>query len=468
MFADYTATTHATKTLSPYLLAIIILIEGFVSIATEILVIRQLLPVAGGSVIVTSLVIGFFLLFLALGYQAGGRLLQDPVPHLRRNIFLAAAWLGIGCSYVFVTLFFFYFHRYVNVHVIYPLLSYLFIAVAPLIYLLGQTLPITMNFLKEQRIAAMGGYILSLSTLGSFLGSIVTSLVLLHYVGVADTVCCNALLLLVLYCLLADDPLSRVKSLGGALLLLLVIVIVNVGAEKMLFSRTDSYANYQIVSAHDQDDLTTKTLVINEALSSKLDANGHGFAYIETIKRIVFDDLHLSQQAILVLGAGGFSLTAQGTHGNRVTYVDVDAQIKQVAVPQFVPEMKSRFIADDARHFLTTSQDKYAVIINDVYTDYKAIPAHLLTVEYVRLIKNHLTPDGTAIFNMVANPMLTDRYSKRIDNTLRSAFRSCMALPQAYVNRASNIIYVCSQRGLKDRGVYADNLNHSTTDSFSW
>ncbi len=468
MLADHTVTPNDITTLHPHVLATIILIEGFVSIATEILVIRQLLPVAGGSVIVTSLVIGFFLLFLALGYQAGGRVLERPIQHLRRNFLLAAAWLGVGCSYVFVTLFFFYFHRYFSFHVIYPLLCYLLIVIAPLIYLLGQTLPITMNFLQQQRVAAMGGYILSLSTIGSFLGSIVTSLVLLHYAGVAQTVCFNVLLLLLLHCALADNLHRCYKAFTTSFLFALVIVIVNIGAEKMLFTLTDSYANYQIVSDLDQDQRIAKTLVINEALSSKLDAQGRGFQYIETIKRLVFDDLHLRHQSMLVLGAGGFSLTATGTHDNQVTYVDVDPAIKQVAVPRFVAEMKSAFVADDARHFLSVSDQKYAVIINDVYTDYKAIPAHLLTVEYVRLIKNHLTADGTAIFNMVANPMLTDRYSKHIDNTLRSVFRSCMALPQAYVNRASNIIYLCSQRGLKDHGVYRDNLNHSTTDSFSW
>ena len=58
---------------SRFLLPLIILIEGFISIGIEILTIRQLLPVAGSSVIVTSLVIGILggiivgkLLFLIL------------------------------------------------------------------------------------------------------------------------------------------------------------------------------------------------------------------------------------------------------------------------------------------------------------------------------------------------------------------------------------------------------------------
>lgn len=54
------------------LLYLIILLEGFVTISLEILTVRQLTPVMGSSVIVTSLIIGIFLLFLALGYRRGG------------------------------------------------------------------------------------------------------------------------------------------------------------------------------------------------------------------------------------------------------------------------------------------------------------------------------------------------------------------------------------------------------------
>src|SRR3990167_10155016 len=89
-----------------YLLPLIILIEGFTSIAIEILTIRQLLPVAGGSVIVTSLIIGIFLLFLAIGYDRGGRTQGDLYFILRRNFFISGIWVGVGLSYLFITFFF--------------------------------------------------------------------------------------------------------------------------------------------------------------------------------------------------------------------------------------------------------------------------------------------------------------------------------------------------------------------------
>lgn len=50
----------------------ILILEGFVTISVEILTIRQLIPFYGNSVIITSIIIGIFLLFLAFGYWRGG------------------------------------------------------------------------------------------------------------------------------------------------------------------------------------------------------------------------------------------------------------------------------------------------------------------------------------------------------------------------------------------------------------
>src|SRR5437867_3940376 len=100
----------------PYLLPIIILVEGFVSIAIEILTIRQLLPVAGGSVLVTGLIIGIFLLFLAIGYQRGGTIQQQAEQTLRKNFMLSAIWLGLGLSYLFVGAFFYTVERLTGPH----------------------------------------------------------------------------------------------------------------------------------------------------------------------------------------------------------------------------------------------------------------------------------------------------------------------------------------------------------------
>lgn len=447
----------------------VILLEGFISIAIEILTIRQLLPVAGGSVIVTSLIIGFFLLFLALGYHQGGKYQHHYLKILQRNFLLAGCWFGIGLSYLFVFFFYHFINRFTN-HTLYSLCLYLTIIIAPLTYLLGQTIPITMNLVKSnQTIGRIGGYVLSLSTLGAFLGAITTSLILLTRFGVAHSIFFVFLLLIFLALIVSNKQellWSRVLMAG---ILTGIIYSLNIKMENLFFTRANSYANYHILTADNMAlSRDEKILVINDALSSYTNQSRQGFPYIEKIKTILFKDLNLNQADILVLGAGGFSLSAAGTHNNRFTYVDIDDQLKQIVLPKFLPTMNHQFISDDARHFLLRSHQQFAAIVSDTYTDIKAIPSQLLSKEYIEQIRDHLLPNGVAIFNIIANPTLSDKYSARIDNTIRHIFSQCMVSPDAYANRYTNILYVCFKRDHVDHKIYSDNWNNSTIDAFSW
>ena len=66
-------------------IAIIILLEGFVTIAIEVLTLRQLSPFFGTSVVTSSCIIGFFLFFLACGYYKGGLIHSDWCEKLSSN-----------------------------------------------------------------------------------------------------------------------------------------------------------------------------------------------------------------------------------------------------------------------------------------------------------------------------------------------------------------------------------------------
>lgn len=454
-----------------WILPFIILAEGFVSISVEIITIRQLLPVAGSSVIVTSLIIGIFLLFLALGYQQGGKTCAEPAKLLRRNFFMAAVWLGIGLSYLFVSLFFYFIQKISGPSIIYPLLCYLLLVIAPLIFVLGQTVPITLNMIKQDRsIGVIGGNTLGLSTIGSFFGAISTSLLLMHFFGVAWTVFTNFSLLILLALILTDSFSSLLRGLGIAFVAICFIYIVTVNAEKHLFLMTNNYANYQILDSNSAKlNKDEKVLSINETSASFINSAQHGFPYIEAIKKILFRDLQLKNADILVLGAGGFTLSAESNYDNRFTYVDIDKELKNVIVPNFLPQIKSDLIVDDARHYLHSSTKPYDAIVIDVYSNTKAIASHLMTREYIQDVQKRLKQSGIAIFNIVANPMLTDHYSQRVDNTIRAVFNRCMVMPGNYTNSLANILYVCRNNSTQpDKVIYTDNLNTSTTDFFSW
>jgi spermidine synthase len=456
-----------------YLLPFIILVEGFASIAVEILTIRQLLPVAGGSVIVTSLIIGIFLLFLAVGYERGGHVETGLYPKLRRNFVITAIWVGIGLSYIFIHYFFSGVEKIVGPHVIYSLIAYLLIILAPAIYLLGQTLPITMNIVRQDKLAgAIAGKAMGISTVGSFLGATFTTLILMQYLGVAWTVFIVFLILMVLTLLLS-------QSLRSLLLTSVLVVVsgvgifyINIVVEHQKFSLTNTYANYAVLNHENSPQLVPvggKLLMINEVYSSYTDQHNNAFPYIETIAKIIFDDLQLRNSDILVLGAGGFTLSQNDVGQNNFTYVDIDSQIKNVVVPDFIPVIKDTLVIDDARHFLRSQTKKYAIIVVDVYSHLQSIPAYLLTREFMQEIKNHLNQDGYALFNIIANPMFNDRYARRVDNTIRSVFGPCVVTPVKYSDAVSNLIYACSNlSNADDQTVYTDDKNTSTTDSFAW
>lgn len=460
---------------SSYLLSIIIILEGFISVAVEILAIRQLIPFAGTSVVVTSLIIGIFLLFLAIGYWRGGVYTENFYAILRRNFLWAAIFVGIGMSYIFVAYFFAVVYLLLT-SMLWILTLYLVLIIAPLVYFLGQTIPLTMNLVKQEHLTgATGGKVLFWSTVGSFFGAVLTTLCLMEFFGVAWTVYINALLLLFLFTSLIffDGENNKNKNPAVSIIFLLVlagiIYIVNIGVEKNYFVTTNNYANYLVqenVTFNNNDRSEPgKMLQINGSSSSFIDKDAKGFQYIETIKKIIFTDLELHDKNILVLGAGGFTLSASGDFGNHFTYVDIDPKIKEVVIKNFLSTIYGDFIAEDARTFFNHNKKTYDVILSDVYSNINTIPAELLTIEHLQNIRHALADDGLAIFNIIANPMFNDPYSKRINNTILAIFKNCAIIPQKYTHGFSNIIYVCRKSANEnDHTIYTDNKNSTTMD----
>lgn len=443
------------------ILLIILLLEGFITISVEILTIRQLTPFFGSSVVITSIIIGIFLLFLALGYSHGGLYKEDCLQKLRRNFMLSLFWIGIGLSYAFLW-YFFKTTLYVwHFPALASLILYLLLVLAPTVYWLGQTIPLTTNlFNQEQKVSQISGHALFLSTVGSFLGALVTTLILFQYAGIAWTVVVNCLLL---WLLIARIPHPNKLPVGLLLIALCSIKMLNVDFEKNTFVLTNNYGNYQVQAQADN----SRTLFMNLSASSQLSHQNTGFPYIEFIKNFLFKEMKLENKQLLVIGAGGFSLSAAGVGNNIVTYVDIDKDIKEVSEKYFLQKpIQGEFHSDDARLFFNKFPEKiYDVIISDAYSHTNSIPQSLLTQEYFRQIYNHLAPSGILIANIIADPLFRNTYSRRVHNTIGSLFNHCTVTPIGW-SQSSNMLYVCTKQH-EDRMVYTDNASSATLDFFN-
>jgi predicted membrane-bound spermidine synthase len=455
--------------LSPVrLILAIVLLEGFVTISAEILTIRQLIPFVGSSVVVTSVIIGVFLLFLAYGYRTGGRVQANHASILMRNFIAAAFLLGIGLSYIFVYFWFALWKVHLTPNVLYPLMSYLFIITAPLVYLLGQTVPLTLHLFPDAqaiKTGLLGGRILHVNTLGSFLGAVLTSVVLFSFFGVAWTIAINAGVLLLLAFLLFRKPQQLLTCFAATLLAVPFTFVLNIMVEQEYFLKTNHYANYRL-STYETPYYSSKQFEINNTPASFLDSQGKSFAYIETIKAILFNDLAMKNKDILILGAGGFTISHGQDEANRFVYIDIDSDIKSLSENHFSGPIVGEFIAQDARSFLQTTDRRFDAIVVDAYNSPLAIPQHLLTLEYFEALAKVLKPEGVVLLNFIANPGFTDAYARRVDNTLRLALGFCTNQPYDHRNKLTNLIYVCYPEHRDDRGIYSDNLNQATLDAF--
>jgi predicted membrane-bound spermidine synthase len=171
------------------LLYLIVFIEGFCSLGAEVIALRRLVPHVGSSIVVTAPTIGFFLLALALGYASGARVSERFTAVVARNFLISALLVGLGLARVTVDGMFAHLQP---VGVAY--LLFIGGVLCPVAWLLGQTVPVLTNLMKHMRTGEASGYALYWSTLGSFLGSVSLSLLVMQWLGVSAAVltcaCC--------------------------------------------------------------------------------------------------------------------------------------------------------------------------------------------------------------------------------------------------------------------------------------
>ena len=455
--------------------ASILFLEGLASSGVQMVTLRQTVPFVGSSILCTSIIISCFLGALALGYWCGGKTSPERFSQsLLRNLVLAIALFGIGLSYPFTRLFFL---TVADLTIGVPvlnnplvhLLAFCLVIMAPLVFLLGQTVPLLLNTADQStRKSEAAGSATALSTVGNVVGCLLTSLLLMYFLGVGYSILINCLILGVCVLLvLQPGRLTQNRIMVGVSAFSLAIAfVVNVRLPDQLFAATTPYSNIHIAQ-----DETGKRLVINRSSASYIgDTDRKGWPYIEMMKDAIFAD-DMTGKDVLVLGAGGFTLSAEYDGGANFVYLDIDPALKSVAETHFLQEkIAGEFIAYDARAYLLTSERQWDVIVVDLYTNAATMPMHTATLEFFSLVSQRLAPTGRAVLNIAANPRLSDTYSETMDNTVRTAFSRCVTDITGYRDGLENIVYLCGKKSTHDRGrvagLYRDDTTRVTVDGY--
>lgn len=461
------------------LLYVIILIEGYVVLSTELLAIRQTTPYVGTGTDTVSIIIAAVLMPLAIGYYTGGRFRPHRIygnyislrKKLTFNLILSSLILLPGMSLVFMEWFFLTFLVGLGVvSRVFQITIYATIFVAVPVYFLGQTIPLVSNYFTKTKLSEITGRMLFFSTVGSFMGAVFSTLVLMATFGVHHTVSLNFVLLSILVILLQRRKLSEPVFLT----LSLTTIALFLNSNQVMADKSIVYNNqYQMAQILFKG--TERHLLLNSNWSSMYDEYGRKYPYIEFAERQGIDPIREANppRDVLVIGAGGFTLGFEDERNNYI-YVDIDPDLLETAEKYILKDKIKKnktFLVEEARAFLTRSKregKKFDVIFLDAYLGGASIPEHLITQEFFMQIKDSMKDKGILITNFIASPNFADRMSRSIDNTIRSVMPhvSRVVMSDKYLpfndnpSILANVSYIYRHEEKYDPGViYTDDKN---------
>ena len=412
---------------------VIAFIEGFSTLAVEVIAIRLAIPIVGSSITLTGIVLGVVLLALSAGYWRGGILsARWDAAHTRvalaRNLLLAAVLYGAIGFPLEATLLEKLLDRG------FPLPAAIGTAAAVLflipIYLASQTVPMLAELTNtEGKAGKASGRVLFFSTLGSVAGGVVTPVWLFPSIGVARSTYVVFALLAAAAAMTVAGHLSvrRIVSVGAA-----AVAILAAGSALLtphgdyLFSFDSAYQSIRIELGEADKGRTERVLRMGGGRASGVytDTGASSFEYVLEADKALAE---LQPTDVLVIGSAGFTFprdAAAMPFVNRIDAVDVDPVVKRIAEQQFLRQplpAKVHFLPLSARYAvrrLHQDQRSYGFTFVDAYFG-QGIPQELVTLEFfedLRKVSRHTA------FNVIMDRSLGSTFAQNLLATMRQAF----------------------------------------------
>lgn len=378
----------------------------------EMMASRLLAPYYGDTVYVWGSLIAVIMTALAIGYRRGG-MLADKHPsyiELSNMVLVAGIFvIMIPISAPFVLEFI----KNIGLPSMYePILPSAILLGIPTVYL-GMVSPYALKLSANDiiDIGGVSGSLSSLNTIGSILGTFFTVFILVPNFGTRETITGIGVVLV------AVSLIGRERSyfIGVAALMFILIVPSNLVLAKLVIFGSGSHVYstetpYSSLVVIDNQLNGERTLFLDNMPHSAMYINGSvkpvyrytdyfniAFGYNPNITKVLF------------IGGGGFSGPKQFLADYPWTYIDVveiDPEVVDVAQRFFnVPENNSRLniYVDDGRKFLQSS-GKYDLIVLDAYS-HTYVPFHLMTLEFISMVSEHLNEDGLLVANIIGSTL---------------------------------------------------------------
>jgi spermidine synthase len=424
-----------------------------VLLVLEITAGRLIAPYVGVSLYSWTSIIGVILAGLSLGNWLGGRWADKGGGETTAGLVLALAGVFSMCSLLVLT-----FIAPVLQNSMLDLISASFIYVFTMFFIpsmfLGVITPLltTLALKLDVRTGHIVGRMHALAALGSIIGTFATGYWLVQYFGTRSVIIGAALCLFVL----AVPFLRRVPAAATAgVFLAIAVVTASTYARHGFTSPCDKESNYfclRVVDVSEDAPFgTARALILDHLMHGINHDSEPGMLispYVHLMDELVLDHFGDSQdQGLSFFFAGGGAYTqpraAQSLYPNaHITVAELDTAVTDTAQKElYVNTNGMQVYHEDARVVLNRLRDaKFHVIVTDVFHDI-AVPYHLVTLEFVQLVKSRLAPLGLYTVNIV-DAFPDPKLVKSLVKTMQAEFHYVNVWLDSLPNEDTRLTYV--------------------------
>ena len=366
--------------------------------ATELCGSKLISPYFGSSLSVWATVIAITLGSLAAGYFYGGRLsLRDDKTKILSLVLIASSvYMGLMplITNVFGSI---AFGLPFTMAVIVAGIALLFVPM----FLMGSASPLVISIqtVVGSESGKVSGLVYSISTLGGIVSTFICGFIFIPDFGVSTTLVIFALLLAASLLLLLQKKSNY--SIISALFIVIILGFTNSPpAKNCIFEKDGILGKINVTDDTVSPDLILRRLMVNSIIQTEInvrDPHGNYISQYITVLDSNFKEVKNGKALVLGLG-GGIAANMFVKKNYKVTGVEFDQNIIDAAKNYFFMDESVNAVCDDARYFINRSQEKYDVILMDLFKAEEQ-PSHVITLESFEKVKSLLNPDGRLVIN---------------------------------------------------------------------
>jgi len=402
-------------------LLLTVFISGMTTLAAELAAGRLIGNVFGTSNLVWASIIGLILIYLTLGYFLGGKWAdENPTPLAMYRILAWAAFTVGLVPYIAVPVLRFAADAFEVLSV--GIMAGSFIVVLVLfvvpITLLGTISPFAIRLSVDDTAKAgqTSGQIYAVSTLGSFIGTFIPTLLTIPTIGTRLTFFSFGMVLLIVALIgLARFANRRemFKFIWMPILLAIIAILFSRSALKNNSGQVyETESAYNYIQVQEVNGFTLLRLNDGQGIHSmyhpdSLYYNGPWEQF--SVGPYFYTDRspdEIKHMAIIGLAAGTSARQATIIYGDDLAIdgYELDDQIVEVGRNYFHMDMPNlNVILGDGRLNLDRSPVKYDIIAIDAYRP-PYIPPHMTTLEFFQICASHLAENGVLTLNVGSVP----------------------------------------------------------------